>query len=175
MAQVRGERLIAERALRPGHFSRREDVKAQFRALVAGVRDIVTALSAAAPTDKAAIYAELGVSLTYHPGGQVLVEARPYTEERVGEGDCSPGYTRLPRPATSCGLTDGNFYALRISLSSIPRSATTRGPSQRTSSLRGRGYPGPAPRRTSEQTGTYRPLRAKPACPIWVGILTSGR
>ncbi|HJP64875.1 MAG TPA: hypothetical protein VKA30_01070 [Actinomycetota bacterium] len=51
-----------------------------------GLRDVVSALSHADPEDKAAIYAERGVRLIYHPRGRVVVEARPCTEERVGEG-----------------------------------------------------------------------------------------
>ncbi len=61
--------------------------RAEVKALVAGLRYVVHALAQAEPADKAAIYAELGIRLVDDPGtGRVLVEARPCTEERVGEG-----------------------------------------------------------------------------------------
>jgi hypothetical protein len=46
--------------------------KNQVRALVAGLRDIVGTLADADPDDKAELYRELGVNLTYSPGGRVM-------------------------------------------------------------------------------------------------------
>ena len=51
----------------------KDDVKA----LVASLRDITATLAAADPTDKAAVYEEMGIDVTYHQDGQVLVESRP--------------------------------------------------------------------------------------------------
>ena len=42
---------------------------AQVKGLVAALRDIVGVLAEADPADKAELYGELGVSLTYHPDG----------------------------------------------------------------------------------------------------------
>lgn len=49
----------------------------QVKALVTGLRDIVAALAAADPADKADLYKELGVTLRYDTGGTVTVRARP--------------------------------------------------------------------------------------------------
>jgi site-specific DNA recombinase len=85
IAEVEGERLGAEREL-GATVPQEKLTKGQVRALVKGLRDVVRALAQADPEDKAAIYAELGIRLTYHPGGRVVVESRPCTEERVGGG-----------------------------------------------------------------------------------------
>ena len=49
--------------------------KSQARALVEALYDIVEVLADADPQDKAELYAELGVSRTYHTDGRVAVEA----------------------------------------------------------------------------------------------------
>jgi len=63
-----------------------EDVKA----MVAGLRDITRSLAQANPAIKAAAYAELGVTVTYHQEGRALLESRPQPsgvpEVRVGGG-----------------------------------------------------------------------------------------
>ena len=59
-----------------------EDIKA----LVASLKDITAALAAADPTDKAKVYAEMGIELTSHHDGRVVVESRPrVAESSVGE------------------------------------------------------------------------------------------
>jgi hypothetical protein len=72
-----------------------EDVKA----MVAGLRDITRSLALADPKIKAAAYAELGVTVTYHQEGRALLESRPQpsgvAEVRVGGvthtlGTCAP-------------------------------------------------------------------------------------
>ena len=61
--------------------------KSQTRALVEALRDIVDVLAHADPEDKADLYAELGVSLTYHTDGRVAVQALPRgVQVRVGGG-----------------------------------------------------------------------------------------
>lgn len=62
--------------------------KAEIRAMVTALKDIVRALNAhTTPDERAEIYDELGVSLTDHESGLVEVEARPaYSQERVGGG-----------------------------------------------------------------------------------------
>jgi hypothetical protein len=43
------------------------------------------------PADKATVYAELGISMTYHPDGRVLVESRPpCSQVSVGGGTSTP-------------------------------------------------------------------------------------
>ena len=75
--------------------------KSQARALVEALRDIVDVLADADPADKAELYAELGVSPTYHTDGRVAVEALPRgVQVRVGGGTC----TLTPR-----GSADGDF------------------------------------------------------------------
>jgi hypothetical protein len=59
--------------------------KSQTRALVDALRDIVDILAEADPADKTELYAELGVSLTYHTDGRVAVQALPRgVQVRVG-------------------------------------------------------------------------------------------
>ncbi|MGI8518721.1 MAG: hypothetical protein ACR2ME_10380 [Acidimicrobiia bacterium] len=40
-------------------------------------RDITATLAQADPADKAAAYAEMGIEVTYHHDGRVLIESRP--------------------------------------------------------------------------------------------------
>ncbi len=59
----------------------------QVKALVGALRDIVSALAAADPTDKADLYRELGVTLRYDASGTVTVRAQPRgVKVRVGGG-----------------------------------------------------------------------------------------
>jgi site-specific DNA recombinase len=61
--------------------------KNQVRALVAGLRDFVSTLADADPEDKAELYRELGVTLTYSPDGRVNVHVLPRgVNVRVGGG-----------------------------------------------------------------------------------------
>jgi hypothetical protein len=65
-----------------GEVHQGRDVKA----LVASLRDITATLAAADPTDKAAVYAEMGIDVTYHQDGRIVVESRPrVVESGVGE------------------------------------------------------------------------------------------
>ncbi len=86
IADVERERRGHEAAL-GGEVPGGKLTKSQVRALVEALRDIVTVLAHADVEDKAALYAELGVRLTYHPDGRVRVEAHPRgVEVRVGGG-----------------------------------------------------------------------------------------
>ena len=77
-----------------------EDIKA----LVASLRDITATLAAADPTDKAAVYAEMGIDVTYHQDGRVVVESRPrVVESSVGEAFRVPT-TRRAVLATSFSI-----------------------------------------------------------------------
>jgi hypothetical protein len=64
--------------------------KSQTRALVEALHDIVDVLADADPEDKAEVYAELGISLTYYTDGRVAVEALPRGAKCVSEGGLVP-------------------------------------------------------------------------------------
>lgn len=74
IAEVESERNSIERELGRKPTSRKH-TKAEIRALVAQLKNIVSVLAHADAEDKRAIYAELGVNLTYHPDGRVRVGA----------------------------------------------------------------------------------------------------
>ena len=86
MAQVHRERANLQAQL--GHTIPGGTLtSSQVRALVDALRDIVTVLAEANPEDKAELYGELGVNLTYHPEGRVSVEMHPRgVNVRVGGG-----------------------------------------------------------------------------------------
>ena len=51
------------------------------------LRDITATLAQADAGDKAAVYAEMGIEVTYHADGRVLVESRPgVVSDGVGGG-----------------------------------------------------------------------------------------
>ena len=86
MAEVQGERLRAEQVL--GTAAPWDKLsKEQIRRLVLELRDIAAVLATADPKDKAEVYAELGVRVTYDHHRQVIsVSAGPCTTARVGGG-----------------------------------------------------------------------------------------
>lgn len=92
IAEVRAERIAAERQLVDAAPAPKL-TKNEIKALVASLHDMVAVLAEADPADKATVYAELGISMTYHPDGRVLVESRPACS-RVSVG----GATRTPSP-----------------------------------------------------------------------------
>jgi DNA invertase Pin-like site-specific DNA recombinase len=89
MSEVQGERLQAEAdlAVSAGSDPLTGD---SVRLLIEGLGDIVKALSEATPEEKAAVYTELGITITYDPElRKVTAEARPpiaCRTERVGGG-----------------------------------------------------------------------------------------
>jgi hypothetical protein len=46
-------------------------------ALVASLRDITATLAGADPPDKATVYEAMGIDVTYHQDGRILLESRP--------------------------------------------------------------------------------------------------
>jgi hypothetical protein len=100
IAEVQGERLAAERTLAaaqpPGGVLSPTDL----RALIEGLGDLVSVLERANPKERAKVYADLGVTLTYRPEeGLVDVRAVPVAAcayERVG-GGITPIRTRVLR------------------------------------------------------------------------------
>jgi site-specific DNA recombinase len=86
IAETQRERRALEQQLgqhNPGGELTAREVKA----LVDALRDIVGVLAAADPGDKSELYAQLGVSLSYDPTGNVTVKAEPRgVTVRVGGG-----------------------------------------------------------------------------------------
>lgn len=85
IAEVKRERRQIEAQLGrsiPGEKLTKE----QIRALIRELRNVVRVLADADPADKAELYAEMGVSLTYHPDGRVAVEALPRVRDVSVEG-----------------------------------------------------------------------------------------
>ena len=90
IAEVDRERKAIERDLGRTPTTRRL-TKNEVRALVGRLGEITDVLAGADPEDKRAVYAELGVYLTYHPDGTVLAKAGApqvdaCTNECVGGG-----------------------------------------------------------------------------------------
>jgi hypothetical protein len=75
MAEVQAERLAAEREL--GQTVRKEPLSpSQIKAIVASLTDHLRVLAEADPATKATLYANLWITLTYHPNRKVVaVEA----------------------------------------------------------------------------------------------------
>ena len=63
-----------------------DDVKA----MLASLRGITRSLALADPDVKAAAYAELGISITYHADGRALLESRPQIDHVAGVGVGGP-------------------------------------------------------------------------------------
>jgi len=85
-------RLEAQLGKTPTTKLTADDVKA----LVASLQDITATLAAADPADKAKVYAEMGIDITYHQDGRVVVESRPrVVESSVGGASATPS-TRDP-------------------------------------------------------------------------------
>jgi len=96
MAQVQRERANLQAQL--GHtIPGGKLTSTQVRALVEALRDIVTVLAEADPQDKAELYGELGVDLTYHPEGSISVKMLP-RGVKVRVGGAIPMLTTRPAP-----------------------------------------------------------------------------
>lgn len=94
IAATTQERRRLETVLRGQPTTRltKEDIKA----LVASLQDMTATLAQADPADKAAVYAEMGIAVTYHADGRVLVESRPgVVNDGVGGATATPS-TRDP-------------------------------------------------------------------------------
>ncbi len=95
-----------------------EDVKA----VVASLQDITATLAAADPADKAKVYAEMGIDITYHQDGRVVVESRPrVVESSVGErtrtstGSNTP-LGPQPSASTNSATPTRSWASLRLQL-----------------------------------------------------------
>ncbi len=86
IAETQRERRALERQLGQ-HIPGGELTAKEVKDLVDALRDIVGVLAAADPEDKSELYAQLGVSLSYDPTGNVTVKAEPRgVTVRVGGG-----------------------------------------------------------------------------------------
>jgi site-specific DNA recombinase len=88
-------RLGALRGSRPGRLTQEE-----ISAMVSAISDIVSLLSRAEAADKAELYAQLGLRLTYHPG-QRTVTARAEVGRICTNGSCPRGDLNHP-PIRCC-------------------------------------------------------------------------
>jgi hypothetical protein len=91
ITEVQAKRVAAEieldQATRgPGRRMSRD----QLASLITALRDILTLLGEASAEDKAAVYAGLGLQLTYDPARRV-VTAEAHLAESVGESSCRRG------------------------------------------------------------------------------------
>lgn len=95
IAEVQGDRLAAERTLSSARTSllTAEDV----RDVIENLGDIVAVLAKAKSTEKAKVYADLGITLTYRPAENVVsVEAAPAVcQSACRRGDYDPMHTVL--------------------------------------------------------------------------------
>ena len=87
IAEVQAERLAAEveldRATGHNHGRLSRD---QLAALVNGLGNLLDVLAKAAPEDKAEVYRQLGLRLTYDPARRVVIaESDPWAKVSVGE------------------------------------------------------------------------------------------
>ena len=64
--------------------------------MVESIDDMTDVIANASPTDKAALYKELGIELIYQPDGRLLVEARPRRLSVCVEGAKHSTSTRDP-------------------------------------------------------------------------------
>jgi site-specific DNA recombinase len=93
MAETQALRSAAESRMQPGpqhpRISREEITRH-----LAAMGDVTSTLATASPADKATMYSQLGMSLTYHPGDmRVDVAIRPLPDMYVREcprGDLNP-------------------------------------------------------------------------------------
>jgi site-specific DNA recombinase len=92
MAEVQGERLQAEAELAVSAASQPMSEE-ELRLLVQCLGDMTQVLAEADPRDKAQVYSELGISVTYDPDQRLVsVTAQPFTgvQQSVSEGRLRP-------------------------------------------------------------------------------------
>ncbi len=93
IAEVQAQRVAAEARIRHGSTSRRMS-HTEITNLVTSLRDLLHVLSNADAADKAQVYGQFGLTLTYDPGQMIVkAEARPDPIMYVGKcprGDLNP-------------------------------------------------------------------------------------
>jgi len=73
---------------------RRRMTRDEITSLMRAIGDVMQVLKHAGPADKAAIYRQLGLTLTYHPDEKRVVAEAQYRSE------CSVRLARTSRPST---------------------------------------------------------------------------
>ena len=93
MKETQAKRAAAEARLKTP-TRRRRMTRDEITSLVKAIGDVMQVLKEADPADKAEIYSQLGLMLTYHPTEKrVAAEARPASIMYVGacpRGDLNP-------------------------------------------------------------------------------------
>ena len=93
--ETQAKRAAAEARLRQRPAGRRRMTREEITSMIKALGDLMTVLSEADPADKAELYGQLGVTLTYDPAARrVKAEARPESIMYVGT------YPRGDRPHT---------------------------------------------------------------------------
>jgi site-specific DNA recombinase len=94
MNETQAKRALAEARLRKQSTGRRRITRDEITSLVKTLGDVMRVLKDADPADKAEIYGQIGLTLTYHPNEKrVVAEARPATIMYVAacpRGDLNP-------------------------------------------------------------------------------------
>jgi len=101
-SQVKAERSVIEGRQRPRSSEARRLTRDEIQVLVSTLTDLAHVIDLADPRDKALLYHQLGLRLTYHPNREaVLVEARPATASvcvrNVSEGGLEPPRSAMMR------------------------------------------------------------------------------
>ena len=98
MADTQAHRAAAEARMRPGPQRLRMSREEITRHLAA-IGDVTSVLATGNPADKAALYGQLGLALTYHPAAAtVAVKARPLSIMYV-KGCPRPESNQIPIPS----------------------------------------------------------------------------
>ncbi len=92
ISEVQGERLVAEAELATA--SSEQPSEDELRRIVEGLGDMARVLRVANGVDRAAVYAGLGLTITYRPDLRLVVaEARPPIVENACATECVGGGT----------------------------------------------------------------------------------
>jgi len=98
-AEVQAQRALAEARLHD-HPRRHRLTREEITTMVTTLHDIISVLATADPADKAEVYTQLGLTLTYQPHQQkVIAQAAPLGYMYVRK--CPRGDLNPPRPAVT--------------------------------------------------------------------------
>jgi site-specific DNA recombinase len=132
ITQTQAEKALAEARLPQRGAATQRLSREQIRYIVNTLTDITRVIHEADPRDKAEIYSQLGLRLTFHPGeATVLAEARPgpVCTRSVSEGGSEPPRLRTrAHHRCACADTTGSAEGIGDRRPGIVRSSTTGGP-----------------------------------------------
>src|ERR1700733_1252270 len=103
MAEVQAQRIVAEAQLRPSSGRQRMSAE-EITRVVGSLRDLMSVLANAGPADKAQIYSQLGLALTYYPGSH-MVRADRVRRLQLSCGPNATDLTTLPARSVSVGMS----------------------------------------------------------------------